>query len=98
LVPLPTKRDRKSYAAVARGLESSLWHFAMTFATEFVDQRKTEDDAPVSIEEWSGSVYADLGLKNPEEHLAKAPLVQRIPCSTAKVANAQSVARDKKED
>jgi predicted XRE-type DNA-binding protein len=32
----------------------------------------------VSIEESSGNVFADLGLKNPEELLAKAELVQRI--------------------
>jgi predicted XRE-type DNA-binding protein len=32
----------------------------------------------VSIEESSGNVFADLGLKNPEELLAKAQLVQRI--------------------
>jgi predicted XRE-type DNA-binding protein len=32
----------------------------------------------VSIEESSGNVFADIGLKNPEELLAKAQLVQRI--------------------
>jgi hypothetical protein len=36
---------------------------------------KTRDDAPVSMEESSGNVVADLGLKNPEELLAEAPLV-----------------------
>jgi predicted XRE-type DNA-binding protein len=36
------------------------------------------DDVPVSIEESSGNVFADLGLKDPEELLAKAQLVQRI--------------------
>ena len=35
-------------------------------------------DAPVVIEPSSGNVFADLGLKNPEELLAKAELVQRI--------------------
>jgi predicted XRE-type DNA-binding protein len=33
---------------------------------------------PVAIEESSGNVFADLGLENPEELLAKAELVQRI--------------------
>jgi hypothetical protein len=69
----------------------------MTFATAFVVQRKTADDAPVSIEESSGNVVADLGLKNPEELLGKAPLVQPIPLSTANVTNAQSIALVKKE-
>ncbi len=41
-------------------------------------ERKKRDGAPVSIEESSGNVFADLGLKNPEELLAKAQLVQRI--------------------
>jgi hypothetical protein len=57
---------------------------------------KTGDDAPVSIEESSGNVFADLGLKNPEELLAKAQLVQPIPVSTANVTNAQSIAPEKK--
>jgi len=35
---------------------------------------KTEE----TIEPSSGNVFADLGLKNPEELLAKAELVQRI--------------------
>jgi hypothetical protein len=61
------------------------------------EERKTGDDAPVSIQESSGNVVADLGLKNPEELLAKAPLVQRIPFSTANVTNAQSIAPGKKE-
>jgi hypothetical protein len=82
---------------VARGLEFSLWHFAMTLATEFVVQRKTGDGAPVSIDVSSGNVLADLGLKNPEELLAKAQLVQPIPFSTAKVTNAKSIAPVKKE-
>jgi hypothetical protein len=50
----------------------------MTFATDFVVQPKTGDDAPVNIEESSGNVVADLGLKNPEELLAMASLVQPI--------------------
>src|SRR5215831_15363972 len=37
-----------------------------------------KDDVAVSIEESSGNVFADLGLKNPDELLAKAELVQRI--------------------
>jgi predicted XRE-type DNA-binding protein len=41
-------------------------------------EREKGDDAPVSIEESSGNVFADLGLKDPEELLAKAQLVQRI--------------------
>jgi hypothetical protein len=61
------------------------------------EEQKTGDDAPMSIEESSENVFADLGLKNPEELLAKAPLVQRIPCSTANVTNAQSIALVKKE-
>jgi predicted XRE-type DNA-binding protein len=32
----------------------------------------------VTIDESSGNVFADLGLKDPEELLAKAQLVQRI--------------------
>jgi hypothetical protein len=44
----------------------------MTFATDFVVQWKTADDAPLSMAESSGNVVADLGLKNPEELLAKA--------------------------
>ncbi len=42
------------------------------------EERKKRDEARVSIEESSGNVFADLGLKNPEELLAKAELVQRI--------------------
>ena len=62
------------------------------------EERKTGDDAPVSIGESSGNVVADLRLKNPEELLAKAPLVQLIPFSTANVTNAQWIAPGKKED
>ena len=35
LVLLPANRDRKSYAAIATGATSSIWHFALTFATDF---------------------------------------------------------------
>jgi predicted XRE-type DNA-binding protein len=42
------------------------------------EERQKRDGARVSIEESSGNVFADLGLKNPEELLAKAQLVQRI--------------------
>jgi hypothetical protein len=34
LVPLTAIKDRKSYAAANRGA-SSIWHLAMTFATDF---------------------------------------------------------------
>ncbi len=40
--------------------------------------RKKRDEVCVSVEESSGNVFADLGLENPEELLAKAQLVQRI--------------------
>ena len=42
------------------------------------EQRTKQDDTPVKIEASSGNVFADLGLKNPDELLAKAELVQRI--------------------
>jgi predicted XRE-type DNA-binding protein len=42
------------------------------------EEPKTKVLAPVTIEKSSGNVFADLGLKNPEELLAKAELVQRI--------------------
>jgi predicted XRE-type DNA-binding protein len=42
------------------------------------DMRKKKDDTQVRIETSSGNVFADLGLDNPEELLAKAELVQRI--------------------
>src|SRR4051794_28224304 len=42
------------------------------------EERKKKGDAPVTIEESSGNVFADLGLKDPEELLAKAELVHRI--------------------
>jgi NAD(P)-dependent dehydrogenase (short-subunit alcohol dehydrogenase family) len=35
LVPLTAIRDRKSYAAAVNDFASSIWHFAMTFATDF---------------------------------------------------------------
>src|SRR4051812_46086243 len=41
-------------------------------------ERKKNGDAPVSIEESGGNVFADLGLKNPGELLARAELGQRI--------------------
>jgi hypothetical protein len=58
--------------------------------------RKTRDDAPVSMEESSGTVVADLGLKNPEELLAEALLMQPTPFSTANVANTRWIAPGKK--
>ena len=43
------------------------------------EERKKEGDEPShALSESSGNVFADLGLKNPEELLAKAELVQRI--------------------
>lgn len=42
------------------------------------EERKKSDETPVPIEESSGNVFADLGLKDPEELLAKAELVHRI--------------------
>jgi predicted XRE-type DNA-binding protein len=42
------------------------------------EERKKKGEDPVRIERSSGNVFADLGLKNPEELLAKAELVQRI--------------------
>ena len=42
------------------------------------EDRPKPDDSPSLVEESSGNVFADLGLKNPEELLAKAELVQRI--------------------
>jgi predicted XRE-type DNA-binding protein len=42
------------------------------------EERKKKEDARVMIEESSGNVFADLGLKNPEKLLAKAELAQRI--------------------
>jgi hypothetical protein len=59
---------------------------------------KTRDDAPVRIEESSGNVFADLGLKYPEELLAKVWLVQPNPFSTATVTNAKSTALSETED
>jgi predicted XRE-type DNA-binding protein len=40
--------------------------------------KKTKPTNPDTIEPSSGNVFADLGLKNPEELLAKAEIVQRI--------------------
>ncbi len=42
------------------------------------EERKKKLDALVGVEESSGNVFADLGLKHPEELLAKAQIVQRI--------------------
>jgi predicted XRE-type DNA-binding protein len=42
------------------------------------DEPKKRHAAPVSVEESSGNVFADLGLKDPEELLARSQLVQRI--------------------
>jgi predicted XRE-type DNA-binding protein len=42
------------------------------------DVRKRNEEAPVDVEASSGNVFANMGLKNPEELLAKAELVQRI--------------------
>jgi predicted XRE-type DNA-binding protein len=42
------------------------------------ERKKTPRESQVTIEPSSGNVFADLGLKNPEELLAKAELVQRI--------------------
>src|SRR3954451_7869594 len=41
-------------------------------------RKKVSVKAEETIEASSGNVFADLGLKNPEELLAKAELVQRI--------------------
>lgn len=35
-------------------------------------------DSPMSVTRGSGNVFADIGLPNPEEHLAKAQLVSMI--------------------
>ena len=40
--------------------------------------RKKIAEKPIAVERSSGNVFADLGLKNAEELLAKAELVQRI--------------------
>ncbi len=42
------------------------------------EERKQKSVEPVPIEPSSGNVFADLGLDNPQELLAKAELVQRI--------------------
>jgi predicted XRE-type DNA-binding protein len=41
----------------------------------------TQEERPMSskrVTKGSGNVYADIGLKNPDEHALKAELVQRI--------------------
>ncbi len=40
--------------------------------------KKTKATSRETIEPSSGNVFADLGLKNPDELLAKAEIVQRI--------------------
>ena len=40
--------------------------------------KKVSVKAEIAVEPSSGNVFADLGLKNPAELLAKAELVQRI--------------------
>ncbi len=42
------------------------------------EQQKKKGEKSVPVEQSSGNVFADLGLKNPEELMAKAELVQRI--------------------
>lgn len=42
------------------------------------EQTRKKRENPVSVEESSGNVFADIGLKNPDELLAKAELVHRI--------------------
>ncbi len=41
-------------------------------------QKRTRNDGSVAIEESCGNVFADIGLPNADELLAKAPLVQRV--------------------
>ena len=40
--------------------------------------KKIKNEEPAQFEEWSGNVFADLGLPNPELCLAKAKIVQQI--------------------
>src|SRR5262249_28961209 len=42
------------------------------------DVQQKKGAGPIPMEPSSGNVFADLGLENPEELLAKAALVQRI--------------------
>ena len=42
------------------------------------EQKRTRAAGPVAVKKSSGNVFADLALKNPEELLAKAQIVQRI--------------------
>jgi len=42
------------------------------------ESTENSDEAPVIIEPSSGNVFADLGLTNPGELLAKAELVHRL--------------------
>src|SRR5437763_7200332 len=41
-------------------------------------RKKVSVKTEIAVEPSSGNVFADLGLKNPDELLAKAELVQRI--------------------
>src|SRR5580700_4823052 len=41
-------------------------------------RKKSLNKQPIKIEESSGNVFADLGLSNPEERLAKADLAIQI--------------------
>ncbi len=51
-------------------------------ATRTVPRKARRTDAalvdPISVTRGSGNVFADIGLPNPEEHLAKAQLVSMI--------------------
>lgn len=48
----------------------------MPDSSKVINKKNRNDDIPV--ERSSGNVYADLGLPNPDEMLAKAKLVSRI--------------------
>jgi predicted XRE-type DNA-binding protein len=53
---------------------------------------KTPPEEPVQIVRGSGSVFADLGLPNPDLALAKAELVQRIRALLAELPLTQTKA------
>ena len=40
--------------------------------------KKIKNEEPAQFEEWSGNVFADLGLPNPELCLAKAKIVDYL--------------------
>jgi predicted XRE-type DNA-binding protein len=42
------------------------------------DERKKNEEARMEVDASSGNVFADTGLRNPEELLANAELLQRI--------------------